>query len=635
MGEDSIAMERPKPSAQGDLSKTPLLHLLLHVMGRQLGGCVEFHLGAERLGDASFVKGIPTRVMLAQPMALLGQMLVESGASTEEVIRREVPLARAAEQRLGQRLLQEKLVTELQLKTALEKQIRIRLRSAFGFPTDVKFAFYSEWDGFGDATTSLAGGVDPRPVFLPALCDTPPGPHVSSTLAKIGNAVVRIRKDAELAKFEFGVEVTAVLEALRAKPMSIHELEGLGVLSKRVVSLVVYLLAASKQIELLEARQSLAVGRDSLFPGRDSIVPGGPQGGRISIQGMPIPNFGPPSTTMPAVAPTSVSMPRSSPSAGSPSGAPTGPGPSMREAQGSSPTSKSIAPPPSAPNEGSGRPARLSSKPSATASTDRSNPLKVREQEIRQRANAIDDEDFFAVLGVGRQATPDEVKAAYFGLAKTWHPDRLPPELGLVRDECAKVFARLGEAQQTLSDPTKRIEYIRSLEAGLTANEEQAKVTAVLEALEEFKFAEVCLRKNDLVHAEEHCRRALLLDDTQADYVALLAWLEAQKAQNQSPRAMSELLAQLGRAIAMSAKAPRPYFYRAMLLKKIGRLEDAVRDFKKTIELDPRNIDAVREVRLWNMRAVEGNGAKGDVDSQRPSKPSGPVSFLSRLLGKK
>jgi curved DNA-binding protein CbpA len=62
----------------------------------------------------------------------------------------------------------------------------------------------------------------------------------------------------------------------------------------------------------------------------------------------------------------------------------------------------------------------------------------------------------FAILGVPRGASPQEVQAAYLEAAKLFHPDRLPPELAELRELAAKVFTAVTEAHKQLSDPDRR-----------------------------------------------------------------------------------------------------------------------------------------------------------------------------------
>jgi molecular chaperone DnaJ len=62
--------------------------------------------------------------------------------------------------------------------------------------------------------------------------------------------------------------------------------------------------------------------------------------------------------------------------------------------------------------------------------------------------------DYYDVLGVGRQASPDEIKRAYRKLAMQHHPDRNPGSA-----EAEARFKELSEAYEILSDPGKRSQY--------------------------------------------------------------------------------------------------------------------------------------------------------------------------------
>lgn len=70
--------------------------------------------------------------------------------------------------------------------------------------------------------------------------------------------------------------------------------------------------------------------------------------------------------------------------------------------------------------------------------------------------SATDFKDYYAVLGVSKTATPEEIKRAYRKIARKHHPD-----LNQGDKDAESKFKDLNEANEVLSDPEKRQKYDR------------------------------------------------------------------------------------------------------------------------------------------------------------------------------
>ncbi len=419
-----------------------------------------------------------------------------------------------------------------------------------------------------------------------------PGDQVEVALQRVGSSLLRVRGQ-DVTRLGLTGEESKVVELMREHPLSVAEMTRAGQLDERTGRLLAYMLLATRQVDVLPAE-------------RRTSNP--PPPGKLARPPTPLGAFRPSTPTGPNPATPAASQRPSSPVAATRSSNPV---PAARAASADGARTSSL------PRERASSPPGVSRTSIAPMPPGLPAELHARWKEVADRAATIDRADYFSMLDLARDATAQDIEAAYFALAKIWHPDRLPAELAAVRDACSRVFGRMSEARATLADPKKRERYMKLLADGSGSPEAQETVARVVDASTAFQKAEVCFKRNDLVQAEEFCRRAVELDDSQADYQALLAWLLAQKPGNQGGDGTMTSIRMLDKAVKMNERCEKGYFFRGMLYKRLGKTEMAARDFKQASELNPRNIDAVREVRLHTMRG-------GSTERERDSSPPPP-----------
>ena len=220
----------------------------------------------------------------------------------------------------------------------------------------------------------------------------------------------------------------------------------------------------------------------------------------------------------------------------------------------------------------------------------------------------------FNILGVDERTPLDKVKQIYFKMAKVFHPDARPALYqGEIKIKVEEIFTHISTAYNTINDRGLRENYLRSLKSQVTT-EQMNEANRAIEAETEFQKAEVLLRKGNWAQAEALLRRSTELMPEEPEYRLYHAWAEYKvKGRPQSAEAKRVI----EEALKSRPKAVEGHFFLGQIYKAEGLNEEAEKCFHKVLELDPRHIEAQRELRLSTMRKEKGPDKKGGLFGRR------------------
>jgi tetratricopeptide (TPR) repeat protein len=188
--------------------------------------------------------------------------------------------------------------------------------------------------------------------------------------------------------------------------------------------------------------------------------------------------------------------------------------------------------------------------------------------------------DYYALLGVPRNADTAAIRRAYVAAAKIYHPDALLRSgLEDLRTEANAVFARVSKAHSTLSDPAARREYD---EAGDGITDDDVQRLASAEG--SYRKGEILLRKGSFDDALRFLRPAVELCDDEPDYRSALGWALFKKSASEPDAARAEL----EQATKLDPKNATAHHRLSLVLRALGKGKEAAECLAKARALDPR-----------------------------------------------
>jgi len=230
--------------------------------------------------------------------------------------------------------------------------------------------------------------------------------------------------------------------------------------------------------------------------------------------------------------------------------------------------------------------------------------------ELAARAERLRQQNYYEMLGVERPCDEAKLRAAYEDLAPRVHPDRYHDASSSVRRLADEVCEIVDAAYETLLDPKRRLAYDVELrkDQRRVAKEEEGR--RALAAETEFQKGEALVRKRQYELALMHLGKAVEHNPEEGEYHAHYGWCLHLIHPDDSVM-IGEAIEHVRRGIKLARDHEKPYLFLGRLYKAMGRSDAAEKMFTHVVQVRPDSVEAMRELRLLNMRRAKNKGLIG------------------------
>jgi len=240
-------------------------------------------------------------------------------------------------------------------------------------------------------------------------------------------------------------------------------------------------------------------------------------------------------------------------------------------------------------------------------------PMSAEEHEIRKTFLAdygdLIQRNYFELFDVSQDVNKANLRKAYFALAKKYHPDRFL-QMNLsedLRHKINELFQRIGEAYETLSDPLRcknDRETLKQAEGGV-----KTKVEDILKAETAFQKGRHMVRSRNFPEALKQLQVSIDHSPDEPEYITLYAWALYRSRQN-DPTAQDRAVQMLQRSAVLNGEHDLTHLYLGLIFKEKGREREAEKQFELAIQCNPDCTEALRELRLFNLRREKDSRQK-------------------------
>jgi hypothetical protein len=239
-------MAEASATAEGDLGRTPLAHLLVYAMEKRLDGVLFLSPPEGDKHTVRLARGAPVKVRPGDRFSLLGGMLVEAGHINQATLE----AALATKGLLGDLLVFAGRIEPDKLEAVVDQQFLRRMVRLFDLPRETTYAYFegheelAEWGGDPACVDPLAL------IWIGLRAHAPRSALMDSTLAMLGDKPLRLHEAATLLRFGLDDPEAKLAEHLGTEAATLTELTALDLAPAEAVRRFVYALLITRQVDL-------------------------------------------------------------------------------------------------------------------------------------------------------------------------------------------------------------------------------------------------------------------------------------------------------------------------------------------------------------------------------------------------
>jgi len=239
-------------------------------------------------------------------------------------------------------------------------------------------------------------------------------------------------------------------------------------------------------------------------------------------------------------------------------------------------------------------------------------------------------ENVFEVLNVPWDSPEETFRNAYFNLARSLHPDRLPSPSQELADLASDAFDKAREAWEMLKDEESRQATIDRVIHGKLTEEEEAweEVKEILEAEKQFDRGLAAFRNGQIVNAHSIFQEAVAKVSDRPEFRVYLGYCTWRLNHGRDEEMAESGIAMLQGAMNEGMKSEEGWILMGRMLKVRDQLAEAKKCYLRALKKNPENREALRELERMT-------GGKKKKKAPKDEGPAGGGGFLRRIFSRK